>query len=346
MSKRVSLADIAASLGISKTVVSLVVNDKGNANGISKETQQKVRDKIEELNYRPNALARGFRTGKTETIGLIVSDISNRFYSRIARQIEDLAWQHGYSVVICSTDEMVEKERKQVRLLLDRKVDGLIVSSSFTDPAYYNEMVEEGIPHVLIDRLLPDMKSKSVSVDNFGGAQLATRHLINQGMRDIMLFATSPEHLSSINDRVSGFKSAIYAAGINLPEENIIRIPLGKIEETIRDTLQKLYQLGKMPEAIFTLNNISTSVVIKYLSKLSIDIPSETALIGFDETVFFSYTKPSISAIVQPIELISETAFRILINQIEKREQDEKQHIILPIDIVIRDSSVKKAIQH
>jgi LacI family transcriptional regulator len=345
MSKRVSLADIAESLGISKTVVSLVVNDKGNANGISKETQQKVREKIKELNYHPNALARGFRTGKTETIGLIVSDISNRFYSRIARQIEDLAWQNGYSVVICSTDELIEKEKKQVRLLLDRKVDGLIVSSSFSDPAYYNEMFEEGIPHVLIDRLLPGMKSPSVSVDNFGGSQLATRHLINQGIQNILLFATSPEHLSSINDRIAGFKSALKASGIALPDENIIRIPLGKIDESIRDTLQKLYQQGKMPEAIFTLNNISTSGVIKYLSKLSINIPNETALIGFDETVFFSYTKPSISAIVQPIELISEHAFSLLINQIEKKEQNLDLNIVLPVDIIIRDSSVKKTIQ-
>lgn len=112
MSKRITLADVANSLGLSKTVISLVINNKADAHGISKETQQRVREKIRELNYQPNVLARGFRTGKTNTIGLIVSDISNRFYSRIARNIEDMAWQHGYSVVICSTDEKVDKEKK------------------------------------------------------------------------------------------------------------------------------------------------------------------------------------------------------------------------------------------
>lgn len=342
MSKRVTLADVANSLGISKTLVSMVVNDKGDAIGISKETQRKVREKIKVLNYRPNALARGFRTGKTETIGLIVSDISNSFYSRIARHIEDLAWQRGYSVVICSTDEMILKEEKQIRLLLDRKVDGLIISSSQQDASYYNMMFDEGIPHVLIDRVFPDMKSPSVSVNNYAGSRLATLHLLNQGLTDILLFATPPGYISSIHDRIQGFFSAFTDSGIILPEENFVQIPLGKMEETIKETLQKRYQSNNMPQAIFALNNISASFTVKYLRKLSVAIPQQTAVIGFDESVFYSYTQPTISAIVQPVEEFCTLAFDILINKIEKKDDPSPQNIVLPVDIVIRESSVKK----
>jgi DNA-binding LacI/PurR family transcriptional regulator len=341
MGKRVSLADIAESIGISKTVVSLVVNNKGDSNGISKETQERVKQKIKELNYRPNVLARGFRTGKTETIGLIVSDISNRFYSRIARQIEDLAWRSGYSVVICSTDENIEKEKKQLQILVDRQVDGLIVSSSFDDPSLYNTLQEEGFPLVFIDRIIKGANAPSITVDNYGGAKLATRHLIKQGLTDIMLIATFPQYISSINDRINGYISAMEDAGITIPAENLVKIPAGQTEHTVRDILQYRYQKGSLPQAIFTLNNVSMAFVIQYLSKLSIGIPKETALIGFDEAIYYGFHKPAISAIVQPIDEISSQAFSALIYQIEKKEPCQKFNRILPIDIAIRASSVK-----
>jgi len=341
MNKRVSLADVAESLGVSKTVVSLVINNKGDASGISKETQARVREKIKELKYRPNVLARGFRTGKTETIGLIVSDISNRFYSRIARHIEDLAWNSGYSVVICSTDELIVKENKQVSLLLDRKIDGLIISSSLTDATTYNEMFDEGIPHVMIDRTFPEMKSPSVSVDNYSGARLGVKHLIQHGYRDILLFATPPGHISSIQQRIRGFFDALAEENIILPPENFIQIELGKVDQTIKEVLQDRYQSGKLPQAIFALNNISASTCVKYLRKLSVNVPEQTALIGFDDAVYFSYMKPTITAIVQPTEMISETAFMMLLEQIEKKESKYPHHVKLAVDIAIRESTNK-----
>lgn len=341
MTKRVSLADVASSLGLSKTVVSLVINDKGNAHGISQETQKKVRERIKEMNYQPNVLARGFRTGKTNTIGLIVSDISNRFYSRIARSIEDMAWQHGYSVVICSTDEKIEKEKKQIRLLLDRKIDGLIISSSQFEASYFNELKETGVPHVLIDRTFENMQSSSVSVDNYGGARMAARHLLTQGIQDIALLVISPNHISTISERIKGFVSAMDDSGIHFPDERILLVPFDNIENSVKEHLQHFFQIGKMPEAIFSLNNNLTSLCVKYLRKLSVRIPEETALIGFDDTVYFDYTQPSISAIEQPVEKISETAFRILLGQLNKKQEIKPENLVLPVDIIIRESSVK-----
>jgi LacI family transcriptional regulator len=342
MSKKISIADIANSLGVSKTLVSLVINGKGNAHGISRDTQERVLAKIEELNYRPNVLARGFRTGKTNTIGLIVSDISNRFYSRIARRVEDYAWEKGYSVVICSTDEKVEKEKLQISMLRDRKVDGLIISSSQENPDLFNKLVDANMPHVLIDRTFQGMKSPNVYVDNFGGSRMAARHLISQGFKNIAMLSITPEHISTISERSRGFISALSDSNISIPSEWNIKIPFNNIEQAVKEEIQKLYQMGNLPEAIFTLNNNLTSMCLLILRKLSVRVPSDIALIGFDDVLYFNFTQPSVTAIDQPVELIAEKAFDMLLKQIEKTEIPlHEQSICLPVDIIIRESSIK-----
>jgi LacI family transcriptional regulator len=342
MTKKLSLADIARSLGVSKTLVSLVINEKADDHGISAETQLKVRKKIKELNYQPNVLAQGFRTGKTKTIGLIVSDISNLFYSRIARKIEDYAWYRGYSVVICSTDEIIQKEEDQIRLLRNRKVDGLIISSSQEDAGYFNNLVDLGMPHVLIDRTFDGMKSPSVSVDNFGGARMAARHLLTQGLSRMAIVTISPEHISTIRDRVNGFESALSEAGIQIPDKWFIRAPFNRIEEAVKENIQRIYQSGDMPEAIFTLNNNLTSTCLKHLRNLSIKVPEQIALIGFDDVVYFGFTQPSITSIAQPIDRICEKSFDLLLRQIERSEIPLQERTVkLPVDIIIRESSIK-----
>ncbi len=345
MTRKTSISDIARSLGVSNTLVSLVLNNKADAHGISAETQKKVRAKIKELNYQPNLLARGFRTGKTNTIGLIVSDISNRFYSRIARKIEDYAWNKGYTVITCSTDEMINKEKEQIKLLIDRKVDGLIISSSQKNASFFNKLAESGIHHVLIDRTFNRMQSPNVSVDNFGGGRMAAHHLISQGITKIAMISITPAHISTIINRVSGFESALTEAGIHIPEEWHIKAPFDNIEQSVKLHLQRLYQSKKMPDAIFTLNNNLTSVCLKSLKELSVKIPDDISLIGFDDVLYFGLIQPSVSVIAQPIDLISEKAFNLLLKQInnEKVPQDERS-VKLPVDIILRDSSVKHSV--
>jgi LacI family transcriptional regulator len=344
MSKKLLLADIANELGVSKTLVSLVMNNKADEQGISPETQQRVRDKLHEMNYQPNMLAQGFRTGKTKTIGLIVSDISNLFYSRIARIIEDNAWEKGYNVLICSTEENSQKEQEQIRLLLNRKVDGLIISSSQVDAGAFDKLVESGLPHVMLDRTFPDMMSPAVSVDNFAGARMAAQHLLDQGIKKIAIVTISPEHISTISQRIAGFESALAEANISIPDEWYIRAPFHQIDQTLEEKLQLIVQSGNMPEAIFTLNNNLTSTCLKHLHSLSVKVPEHTALIGFDDVTYFSFTQPSISAIAQPTDRIAEKAFGLLLRQIEQKNilQNER-HIQLGVNIIIRESSIKHA---
>ena len=342
MPQKITLSDIAASLGVSKTLVSLVINNKADQHGISKETQKRVREKVKELNFQPNVLARGFRTGKTNTIGLIVSDISNLFYARIARKIEDYAWKHGYSVVICSTDEDIEKEKEQIRMLRGRKVDGMIISSSMEDAAYFNQLQDAGVPHVLIDRTFPGMISANVSVDNYGGARQAALHLLSQGYTRVATLAITPEHISTINNRLQGFRSATDEAGISIPECWNIRVPFDEIEYTVDESLKRLYIDDNLPQAIFSMNNSLTTQCLSSLRKLSIDVPGQVALIGFDSVVHYTVTTPSISALQQPLELISERAFDLLLRQIQGTEIAEHEWSAkLPVDLIVRESSIR-----
>ncbi len=339
MDKKITLADVAQSLGISKTVVSLVINGKGDHHGISKETQRKVRQKIEEFNYTPNQLARGFRIGRTNTIGLIVSDISNLFYAQLARYIEDLAWACGYTLVTCSSDEKMEKEIRQIELLSDRKVDGLIISSSQQSDALFNNMHAQAKPHVLIDRVFSDMRSAAVSVDNYEGGRIAAVHLASKGAIRPAIFGIGPEHISTLVHRSEGFLEGLRQQGIIFDPDNHFRAPFDALENAIALRLEAYHLAHAMPDAIFALNNNITTFCLKHLQRLGYDVPGQVILIGFDDASWFSFTSPTVTVIAQPIEQIAEKAFRLLMNQLAMERNLQATHEVLPVELIPRRST-------
>ncbi len=341
MNKKTTLSDVAQSLGVSITLVSMVVNNKGNKYGISPETQQKVWDKIHELNYKPNLLAKGFRTGKTSAIGLIVSDISNRFYAKIARHIEDLAWQNGYTVIICSTDESVDKELRQMGILLERKVEGIIVSSSQTSTKIFEDLVAMEYPFVLIDRNFGNMKFSSVSINNEQGVEMAIEHLYQQGYRKIGMFSISPGYISTIKNRKIGFYNSMQKLSLPIVDDWCIEIPFNQVEQDIPQHLSLLKSNKNLPEAIIAMNNNLASATLLSLKNLGIRIPRDMALISFDDDQSFNFSSPTITAIEQPIEQISHHAFDILMKQINNKTKGIYQAEILPVKLKIRESTSK-----
>lgn len=343
MAKKTSLADIAKSLGVSKTLVSLVLNNKADVYGINRETQERVRAKIKEMNYQPDVLARVFRTGKTQTIGLIVSDISNPFYAAMARHIEDLAWKEGYAMVICSTDENTEKEERQIQLLMERKTDGLIISSSREGPEAFHALVADGYPHVLVDRVFPDLKSPFVSADNFWGASMVATHLLEQGIREIGMITTTPSHISTIRDRMQGFTSTLLEAGVEIPDRWIVHVPFGSDSRSVEGAIGELFRAGDLPRAFFTLNNRLTTSCLFAIKALNLRIPDDMALVGFDDMPWFTHTNPAISAVSQPIQAMGEQAFQLLFRQLRSKEnQPSLPPVHLPVELHIRGSSLVK----
>lgn len=338
--KKASLSDIADSLGVSKTLVSLVLNNKGNKNGISQNTQKKVFAKAKELNYQPNQMARGLRLGRSETIGLIVADISNTFFARIARKIEDAASKHGYNVIYCSSDEKPEKEIQLIRMLKDRQVDGIILSSTLSDPTEIKNLIKENYPIVLIDRYFNKLNAHHVRIDNKGGALNITQHLINLGHQRIGILSVTPSHISTIADRVSGYKEALKQNGIKFNSKLNYEIGFHTLEKDVLSALKGLLKPPTSATAIFATNNIIARMCIRKLKEMNLQIPRDVALVSFDDIELFEFNYPPITAVSQPVDEIGENAVSILINQIKNKNKDLKtvQQIVLPTNLVIRKS--------
>ncbi len=338
--KRVSLNDIAESLGVSRALVSLVLNGKDAEQGISAETKRKVLAKAQELSYKPNHFARGLRLGKSFTIGLIVSDIANGFYSRIARSIEDLAEEHGYNLIICSTDEDIERELRLIKLLRGKQIDGLIISSSQEKPDEFNRLKAEGFPVVLIDRSFDGLEASCVVAQNREGAKKAAAHLVDQGYNKPLVLAIEPAHVFTIRERCEGFITEMEKHSITPKVEYL---PFDDAFSEVERLVEKLLQKKQLPDCIFAINNNIATACLQVLRKFNIDIPNRVGLVCFDDVPYFNFMNPAVTAISQPVDDISSLAFELLLKLLkdEKNEIKDKVHF-LPVELIIRESTIKK----
>lgn len=335
--KKTSLADIAAHLGVSKTLVSMVLNHKGDEHAISKETQKRVVEAAKKLNYQPNQIARSLRIGKSKTIGLIVADISNSFYAKISRLIEDNSSRLGYNLIICSTDENSEKERNLLDMLKNRQVDGIILSSTLRNSAEIKDILFDNYPLVLIDRAFPDMQTNSVIVDNYLGSRKAIEHLIDSGFQKIAHFTISPSYVSCIVDRKNGYLHVMKER--KLDKHNlVVEIPFNDVRNSVYEYLKDFNKENRNIDAIFAVNNNIALAILEASRNLGIRIPEDIGLITFDDIDLFNFTSPPISAIKQPIEQICEKAVETLIGTIENKITKITNHV-LESEIIIRNSS-------
>lgn len=318
--KRVTISSIAQEVGVSNTLVSLVLNGKGNANSINKETQKRVLEKARELNYQPNQVARGLRTGTTKTIGLIVADISNPIYAKIARIAEKYADQEGYSLFMCSSDEDEAREKKLLQMLVDRQVDGIILASTMQDLATIQNLINQNFPIVLFDRYFDDLECNYVGVDNLTATQEAINHLIKNGHQNIGFLTLTPEHISSLRDRKMGFLKAMEHAGLPLHPDHMIELNFDHLKDKNYKKIKDFIINNPAITAIFTTNNSLAVGCMDAIHQLGKKIPEDISLITFDDVELFQYTNPPLSSIAQPIEKIGEIAISSLLQQIKSED--------------------------
>ncbi|MCF8366895.1 MAG: LacI family transcriptional regulator [Bacteroidales bacterium] len=337
--KKTSITDIAQSLNVSKTLVSLVLNGHGNTKGINQETQKKVRNKARELNYKPNMFARGLRLGVSKTIGVIVADISNKFYSKIAKSIEDIAGQHGYNIIFCSSDENPNKEIDLIKTLRERQVDGLIISTSQNNTDTFKLLKNEHFPFVLIDRYIPRINLHYVGVDNKKGAFEATEHLINNGFRKIGFLGILPAHLRTIKDREEGYRAALSKHGIRISSKFIRNIKFDFALDDVHELLIELLHPPNSLNAIFCSNNRIAVACLECLNDMNVRIPQDVGLLSFDDIDLFKFSFPTITSIAQPVEEIGEIAFNIMLEAITNGDNGKWNQIILPVKLMKRKSS-------
>ncbi len=335
--KKIFLRDIATALNLSKTTVSFVLNNRGDENKISKETQKRIWDFARKNNYRPNQMARGLSLGKSDTIGLIVPNISDIFYAKIAHHIEVKAKQFGYNVVFSSSNENSITEKELIYSMLNRQVDGLVIASTQKNQAEILELCKADFPFVLIDRHYPDIETNYVIVDNFAGTNRMTHHLLNNGRKKIG-FISIKSQLDAMLQRRLGYEIALKESGfiVNtelIKELDVFNYPF-EMGGVIRDLKNKPYPADAI---VFTTHYLAASG-LRELKSQNVLVPEDIAIVSFDELSAFDLVEPPITSSKQPVEDMGNLAVEILVNEIEKKNMQIENQKTLPTTLMIRRS--------
>ena len=337
MTKRVSITDLALAAGVSKTLVSMVLNGKARENGISPDTEARVIEIARKMNYQPNAFARGLRMGKSNTIGLILPDISNSFYAILARSVEDIARKNNYSVIMCSSDENKESETNLLRLMADKQADGIILASTLDNDKQILNILDENYPLILVDREWANTKFPVVKVDNYNATKQATEYLIAKGHKKISMMSIGPSHLSTQLDRIQGYKDGLSSSNIPILQNLIVEIPHYDVERCICTSIFAWRSTNTMPTAIIAANNFIAKGCLNCIINNKLTIPDEVSLISFDDIELFHYSNPSVTAISQPVQEIGKVAFEEVLQKI-KNPDYKMQNKMLSTAFIVRNS--------
>lgn len=339
MKKKVSLKDIAQKVGVSTALVSYVLNNQKEGR-IGKEVTKRIREAAKELNYRTNQIARSLKTNKTLTLGLIVADISNPFWSSIARIIEDEAEKNNYTVLFSSSDESEERLQKLINVFLNHQVDGLIIAPTNNSASHLLYLQENEIPFVLVDRYFPDVKASYVAIDNYKAGYELVKHVINNGFNKVGLitFETALLHL---RERKRGYMAAIQENGLFLDTGWIKEIIMGgDLKVQVEQSIDELLALPEPVEAILFATNELSRIGLKHIIKLPVKIPDDLAIISFDESDAADLFYAPITYMKQPIKEMGELAIKLLLESFGKN--DKVTEVNLEADFIIQESSIRK----
>jgi LacI family fructose operon transcriptional repressor len=326
-----SIKDVAKAAGVSTATVSRVLANKPP---IRAETRERVMAAIATLNYRPNLIARSLRVQKSAKIGLVVSDIRNPFFTAIGRAVEDAAYEKGYSVLMCNTDENPEKEALYLNLLHDESVAGIIFSPTHQFSAQAGDLHLD-TPLVIIDRLVQNKEADMVLLDNLSAAYELTEHLLTNGYRRIAgLFGDAS---ATGQERSLGFRNALKARGLSPFSMEFVapRIRSGF------SSVSALLQGSDRPDAIFTSNSLLTAGAYEAIRERKLKVPDEIALVGFDVTEWGAFVDPPITVMAQPTEEIGRTATELLFQRLTNPNRSART-VILKGNLLARGSSAAK----
>lgn len=330
----VTMRDVAERAGVSIKTVSRVVNEQGE---ITEATRQKVLTVIDELSYRPNLLARGLVTQRTHTVGLVIGDITNPFFSEVARGVQDVARTEGYNIFLANTDALPEDERKVLRSMADHAVDGIIIFPSPETETTIGEMASRTLPFVLVNHWLAHDHVGLVTTDLYTGSRLAVDHLAAKGHEHIgMLAGPNIAVGSNRGRRLQGFRDGLAAHG--LPENpDYIQISPGTLEGGLSQGLALLTQHPQIT-AIFTYNDLLAMGALQACRQLGKRVPEECALVGFDDILMASLVHPPLTSVRIDKSTLGQQAMVQLLAMIRTPDQPPAP-ITLGIDLVIREST-------
>ncbi len=328
----VSIKDIAKAAGVSHTTVSRALRDDPR---ISEQTRNLVHRLATEMGYSPSAIARGLATGKTNTVGMVVTTISDPFVAPIVQGTERKAMEAGYSLLLSQSGADPERELAAVRLLRERRVDGVIVTASRVGELYTPLLSDLRVPIVLINNQKGGEYLHSIYVNDFAGARMAVEHLIGLGHRDIA-YVACPERERSNRNRMSGYRAALESSGLPLNEELIVQLS-GKADmDRGAAVAEKFLSLDERPTALFCYNDVTAIGALQALHEGGVRVPEDISIVGFDDVPISSVVCPALTTVAQPKEEMGVKAMEMLLALIEG---EERENIVVQPKLVIREST-------
>ncbi|RBQ07895.1 LacI family DNA-binding transcriptional regulator [Pedobacter miscanthi] len=338
MTRRISIKDIADKLNISITTVSFVINGKATEKHISQKVTDKILKLVDEVGYRPNSFAKGLRTGKSSTIGFLVDNIADPFFSTIAHFLEEKATLYGYKILFCSTGKEKNKFSELMNVFMQRQVDGYIIATAVGLEDEVRLLAASGVPLVLFDRYLHDIPADYILVDNFASTFRATEHLINNGYRRCAFIGAETKEQQMI-DRIEGYRQAITDHGL---DEFILKLNYVKPGSTVAAIQDFLSSSDNIDAVVFGANYI-TLEGLRALKGATERVRGDLALISFDDFELLELISPTITAIEQPSEAIAQQIMELLMTRLTQKN-DKKIFSTLNIPCIFkqRASSLPK----
>ncbi len=345
MKQKITLKKIAKEFEVSISTVSKALKD---SHEISSELKDKIQAFAKYYHYKPNSLALNLRNQNTKTIGVIIPEIVHHFFTTVITGIEKIANEKGYNVMICLSNESYEKEVLNLQMLANGVVDGIIASVSKEteekdDYRHFTELINNGIPLVMFDRVVDEINCSKVIADDKGGAILATEQLIHSGCKKIALL-TTPDYVTVGNERKEGYLKALNDNNIEVNPELIIKID-DKI--TIDEQLSILFEGGNAPDAIFAVNEIYAATVMKVATEYGFNVPEDIEVIGFTDGLISEFTTPSLTTVAQHGRAMGRKSFELLLDEIDSQDAEYQYKTnLIKTDLTIRNSTKKVQVQN
>ncbi len=330
-----TIKDVARLAGVSTTTVSHVIN---KTRFVAEATQEKVMNAVDELNYAPSAVARSLKCNTTRTIGMLVTQSTNLFFSEVISGVESYCYRQGYTLILCNTGGIYEKQRDYIRMLAEKRVDGILVMcSDLTEEL--SEMLDRhsNIPKVVMDWGPESSQADKIMDNSEEGGYIATKYLIDNGHKDIACLSGHFDKLAC-KERIVGFRRAMAEANLPVNEDWIIE---GNFEcDTAVLVADKITEMEKRPTAVFCFNDTMALGLMSRLQQNGIKIPDDVSVIGYDNIELAEYFSPPLTTIHQPKRRVGKNAFEILLERIKDKEHEKRIFEMQP-ELVVRNT-VKK----
>jgi len=340
MSTKVKIKDIATKTGLSITTVSRVLNGKADQYRIGKKSRQKIEIAAKELNYIPNYFAANLKSGKSNTLGLILPTLANPFFALIASIANTEARKQGYTLIIADSNDDIELEKMEVQQFISRNIEGLIIVPCGAEVEHIKHLNDQHLPLIMLDRYFEGWNIPFVATDNFNGAIDATKHLLESGHSSIVCIQGIKE--STPNKlRVEGFNTAMEEAGIKNARivGNDFSVQNGYLETKL------ILQWTERPTAIFTLSNTIAMGCLKALKEENLRVPEDISIITFDDHPYLDFLATPITSIAQPVEHICKIALRYLFSRLNNKEEETTtNNVLLKPELKPRES-VKRIVK-